>query len=667
MNESENRVIEEMNRLSEQLRIMQREYYVTGNPSQSDQRYDLMFDRLLALEEKYPHLRAPDSPTQRVGSDLTSDLPEVAHTIPVLSLDKAYSAEAVSAWMRKLESQAAQTLSFVVEEKIDGISIVLYYERGVLVRAVTRGNGFVGNDVTANVRTIGSVPLRLSEPVDIAVRGEIYLPKEAFCKLNSAMETAYANPRNLAAGTIRRIRSSDVAKVPLRIFVYEGFFQDDSRQPETHTELLDYLRLLGFRLNPRVFVCTSGDALGSYIERSALERKDLPYEIDGLVVKVNQLKIREVLGYTGHHPRWAIAYKFEAPLAETVVEAIDVQVGRTGRITPVARVVPVKIGGSTVSNVTLHNQDYIEMLELAIGDKVTISKRGDVIPAVEQVVEKNDEGNSTWRLPDVCPSCGSRLQKQGAHHFCRNSQCPDQVYGRLVFFVGKGQMDIDGLGAETIAVLLRKGMVHDIPDLYSLDYSLLEDEPGFGPKKIQLLKQGIEESRKRPFSTVLRSLGIPELGKKAVELLISNGITSVDRLIEIARLQQTEQIVSIKGFGEKTAETILREFSDDRVIERVRRLREAGLRFTEEVREKTENSTLFAGQVWCVTGSFEHFKPRSRATDEIEARGGRTVSSVTGKTTHLLAGSGAGSKLQKAQSLGVEIVSEEEFLRRIGS
>ena len=452
-------VSEEIAQLTGRLREYQQQYYVEASPSVSDRTYDRLLDRLIQLENEHPEYKRADSPSQRVGSDLSVDFPEVEHTIPVLSLDKAYTSQAVLQWIQKSENRGGRGLSFVVEEKIDGVSIVLYYEEGVLIRAVTRGNGSVGNDVTANVRTIGSVPLKLSEPFTMAVRGEVYLPKAEFAVFNAKQEVPYANPRNLAAGTIRRVKSSETALVPLRMFVYEGFWRIGSPRFSSHTQILGALIRLGFRVNPSVGVFASsaatarakadaaglqGVAIGNftdipaYIDKVAEQRKSLGYEIDGLVVKVNELAIREEFGYTEHHPRWAIAYKFEAPEAETKVLAIDVQVGRTGRITPLARVRSVAIGGSVVSNITLHNQDYVDLLELAIGDTVAISKRGDVIPAVERVVEKNEEGNTTWRMPQSCPCCHASLMVKGAHTFCPNAACPDQVLGRINFFYRAG-------------------------------------------------------------------------------------------------------------------------------------------------------------------------------------------------------------------------------------
>ncbi len=673
----------EIERLSRDLHRYQYEYYVLGRPSISDLEYDKLFDRLLALEQEFPDLRRNDSPTARIGSDLTNELPEVSHTIPVLSLDKCYAVPELSSWIEKTESNADMPLSFIIEEKIDGVSIVLYYEEGVLVRGVTRGNGFVGNDVTANIKTIGSIPLRLTKPFTIAVRGEIYLPKDRFQEINAQMEVPYANPRNLASGTLRRVKSSHVANVPLQIFVYEGFSEE---RFETHVGVLETLAELGFRVNPNVgffsrhanpslalrhnsWAVGTFEDIGGYIRKRLEERSRLAYEIDGLVVKVNELSAREQLGYTGHHPRWAIAYKFDAPIGVSTVTSIDIQVGRTGRITPVARIKPVSVGGSTISNVTLHNQDYIDQLELAVGDTVEVSRRGDVIPAIERVIEKNEAGNTTWKMPDFCPSCRNTLSIEGAHHFCTNPQCPDQIRLRIHFFAAKDQMDIENLGPETIDFLIDKQFVKDAADLYSFDYGKLLEFPGFGEKKVALIREGIEKSKSRPFRKVLSSLGIPELGQKAAELLVEAGYDSMEKLFELARNGDSQSLQSIPGIGPKTSESILKELSDERLVALVDRLKKAGVSFAEN-KDRSDDGyegKIFLGQTWCVTGSFEAFKPRDLAMEEVKKRGGRVTGSVTGKTTHLLAGEGAGSKLEKALELGVKVVNESEFLALLRS
>ena len=681
--------IERSKELSRLLTEYQKAYYVQGRPLVSDLEYDRLFDELLLLESQHPDIRKPDSPTQRVGSDLTSDFPEVQHTIPVLSLDKAYSDSEILSWITKTIKNTGENLSFVLEEKLDGFSIVLYYEKGLLTRAVTRGNGFVGNDVTANVKTIYSVPLRLNESVDIAVRGEVFLKKAEFEKINATLTEPYANPRNLAAGTIRRNKSSETAQVPLSIYVYEGFWTEPENLTD-HIQILSRLKALGFPVDPHIsYFCRTKDEASLRLAQAGLDgeagsfddipaaiadrtgtRASLPYEIDGLVVKVNELATREDLGYTEHHPRWAIAYKFEAPQAQTQVLDIDVQVGRTGRVTPMARIRETQLSGSTIRNITLHNQDYVNELELAIGDTVSISKRGDVIPAVENVIEKNEQGNTTWQMPEKCPVCGSVLVRRGAHHFCPNYDCPAQAKGRLAFFCGKGQMDIEGLGARTVEILYDKGFVKTISGLYEFDFNNLRFVEGFGGtegKKIEGIKLALQQSLNTPFRNVLVSIGIPEFGKKAVDLVCDAGFDSMDKLIDLADRNDIEALSAIKGIGPKTAEIIIDGLKSDTVRKLIEDLRKAGLHMEDEKEDGPVLEQIFQGQSWCVTGSFENFNPRTKAMDEIKRRGGTEVSGVSRKTTCLLAGSGAGSKLDKAREFGVRIVTEDEFMKMIGS
>ena len=665
-------------------------YYVKAQPEISDREYDALFDELLELEKKYPQYARPDSPTKRVGSDLDNEFPEVPHPFPMLSLDKVYSSDELAEWMEKTERAAGRPLSFVVEEKVDGSTIVLHYENGVLQRAVTRGNGYVGNDITENVKTIKDIPLRLTEEVSAVFRGEIYIEREDFYKLNAEMDNIYANPRNFAAGSLRRKKSSEVARVPLKSYVYDGYFP--VTDVNEHFLVVHRLYELGFRVFNRLglfsingldvdrygsvlkehpdWVCGDLRELEEFVELWKKEREKLPYDIDGLVVKVNEIDTRDALGYTAHHPRWALALKFEAPQTVSEIEAIDIQVGRTGRVTPVARIKPVWISGAVVRNVTLHNQDYIDALDVAVGDKVAVSRRGEVIPAVEEVVEKNTQGNKTFKMPDKCPVCGTQLIQDGAHIFCPNRRCPERVFNRIAFFAGKGQMDIENLGPETIKKLIELGLVKDIPDIYLFDPDKLLGVEGFGEKKVKLIKEGIEKSKERPFEVVLASLGLDEVGPKVVELLIEAGFDSVDKIIEAAKKKDPEIFTRIEGIGPKTAQKIIEQFNDPEIIELIDKLRKIGLKFAVEKKEEEEKEKypqIFEGQTWCVTGSFENFKPRDLAMEEVKKRGGRVSSQVTGKTTHLLVGENPGSKLDKARKLGVKIVTENEFLRLLKS
>ncbi len=659
-------------------------YYRDAQPEIGDGEYDALFDELQELERHYPEFASPDSPTKRVGSDMDNDFPEVAHPTPMLSLEKVYTTDDLDEWIGKAERDGGGTLSFVVEEKVDGSTIVLHYREGLLVRAVTRGDGYVGNDITENVRTIRDIPLRLRQPVTSVFRGEIYIEKLDFEKFNESTGNIYANQRNFAAGNLRRKRSMGVAAIPLRAFVYEGLNAESDTNEHIH--VLHRLEGMGFRVSDNIgffsrdFSQTSYDSifkdhawfrgdvkrLTSFIQERMEGRELLPYEIDGYVVKVNEYAQRERMGFTAHHPRWAMAYKFEAPQAVSAIENIEVQVGRTGRITPVARIAPVWIAGSTVSNVTLHNQDYILGLDAAIGDRVSVSKRGDVIPAVDDVLEKNDAGNRAFVLPDNCPVCSTRLVRDGAHLFCPNLGCPARVFGRITFFAGRGQMDISNLGSETIRALLDMRLIKDIPDIYTFDPDRLIDVEGFGEKKVMLLREGIEKSRQQPFAVVLTALGLDEVGPKIVELLIEGGYDSIDKLIEASRRQDPELFTRIQGIGPKTARKLIDQLRDPFILGMIDRLRKAGLTFHQTAsREKEDVSQVFYGQVWCVTGSFSHFKPRDRAMEEVKRRGGRVVSSVTGSTSHLLVGENPGSKYEKARKLGTALVYEEDFLKLI--
>lgn len=671
----------EIKRLSAEIQRHEHAYYVLDRSEISDTKFDGLFDTLLELERRHPELAKVDSPTRRVGSDLTQDLPEVEHTVPVLSLDKAYDTVQLERWMTKTKSVDPET-TFVIEEKIDGASILLYYTEGVLTRAVTRGNGRIGNDVTANVRTIHTVPLRLTAPETLAVRGEIFIRRAAFETLNAAVEIPYANTRNYAAGSLRRVKSREVAKIPLEIFVYEGFLFDP---PATHIAVLVRLRELGFRINPETvviqddpksnprpgppidFPVITANTAPAYVENRLANRQELAYDIDGLVLKANKLSTREVVGSTEHHPRWAIAIKLSSPEGVSVVRAITIQVGRTGRVTPIARIDPVLIAGSTITNVTLHNQDYVDSLELAVGDTVAVSKRGDVIPAVERVIHKNPTGDMIWQIPPACPSCGSALTMQGAHSFCPNYVCPEQVRSRLRFFVARDQMDIVGIGPATIDLLVDQGWVKDVADLYRFDLDQLLEIEGFAKRTVTALKTSIETSKGKPFETVLPALGLADVGPKVSNLLLHAGFHDIDSLYaavdSAAADHDTKVFTCIDGIGERTAAGIIDQLRNPANRQLIETLRAHGLRFAGEPPTSPANDdTVFGDQIWCITGSFKAFHPRSTAEDEIRARGGTVTSAVSGTTTHLLTGKGAGSKLTKAREGGIQIVDEQAFL-----
>ncbi len=657
-------------------------YYVLARPEIGDAEYDRMLDELLLLEKRFPEFASPNSATRRVGSDLDNAFPERKHAIPVLSLDKLYDPAEVRQWLLKTASACGRSVGFAVEEKIDGASIVLYYDRGELQYALTRGNGLVGNDVSDNVRTIRQVPLRIAEAGALAVRGEIYITRGDFEHYNAGLDEKYANPRNLAAGSLRNLKSAQAARVPLNVFVYEGFFRNEFSRD--HLQILARLRELRFRVNPQLGFFSDDEGrqrqarnlfteitiapvadLEEYLHRRAAARDEVPYDIDGLVIKVVELDIRQELGFTAHHPRWAMAYKFDAPQGRTELLDVQVQVGRNGRVTPVALLKPVLLSGSTVTRATLHNQDYIDMLELGVGDLVSISKRGDVIPAVEEVLEKSEHHPTVYKLPGHCPFCQLPLVREGAHHFCKNEDCPERRRRALVYFCAKDQMDIETLGERTIAFLFEKGWVRSIPDIYGFDYGRLAGEEGYKGKKIARIRDSVEASKSRPFARVLAALGFEGVATAVVAALIGHGFDSIDKILTIAAQGDWETFAAIDGIGETTAHLLVGHFNKPENLELIARLREAGLQFREKGMAAALIDDSFAGQVWVITGSFEKFNPRSLAAEEIRRHGGRIAENVTSRTTHLLAGANPGSKLAKAMKLKLPIIAESEFLKLI--
>ncbi|CAN2041827.1 DNA ligase [Candidatus Magnetomoraceae bacterium gMMP-15] len=654
--------------LSAEVAKHQHLYFIEAKPEISDNAFDKLFDELLVLEKEFPEFLLPDSPTKKIGSDLDNTFPEVSHDVKMLSLDKCYTIEEIVSWAKKTEKKAGQKLSFVIEEKIDGMSIELTYKNGFLTRAATRGNGITGNDITNNAATIKALPLRLTKPYNISVCGEVFIKKPDFVKLSSKDGSAYDSPRNLAAGSIRRKSSIKTAKIPLDIFIYDGIFSENTDKSD-HWEMLKLLKQLGFKVNPNIKLFNDTEKeFQDFIQQAIIQRDKSIYEIDGLVIKVNEKNAKEILGSTQRYPRWAMAFKFESPETETLIENIVLQIGRLGRATPVAMLKPVKIAGATVTRATLHNQDYINELEIAIDDLVKISRRGDVIPAVERVVEKNAVGNLTWQIPEKCPSCNFSLKKQGAHHFCVNPECPEQIFAQLIHFTSKSGMDIDYLGPKTVKVFIDHNLVKYPEDIYNFDINALNGIERFADKKIALIKAGIEKSKTRPFENILSALGIKDLGTRTINILIKAGFDSADKLINLSKNMEIgiNRLVQIEGIAEITAKSILSNFSNPKLIKTIKALEKAGLKlYTDNAISSLEIPQTMAGQSWCVTGSFEHFKPRDKAKNEIEKKGGKVVSSVSSKTTHLLVGKKSGTKLNKAKKLGIQIVEEQEFINML--
>lgn len=677
-------VKEEIIALRQQIALAQRAYYVDSNPIMSDVEFDVLFDKLSKLESEHPEFYDANSPTAKIGSDIDNELPEREHSVPVLSLDKCYSAEDMLGWIKRTQDKFPSQIELSIEPKIDGSGVVLYYDNGELQYALTRGNGYIGNDITANVKTIRNIPLKISYTGKVAVRGEIYITTKDFEEYNKNYgDNRYANPRNLASGCSRRLKSSEVAECPLRIFVYECF--PENQIFSSHLENMIFMKENGLPVNSYFGFFTSqniNEELRDKINRAfpdstignlknAVEyllkfsqiRKTLDYDIDGLVIKVNDIALREKLGMTEHHPRWAIAYKFDAPTAQTILKGVTFQVGRGGRITPVALLQPVELAGSVISRATLHNEDYIQMLGINIGDTVNISKRGDVIPAVEEVVEKG-ENIEPLSFPEKCPSCASILVKDGAHHFCANSECPKKMLGRLQYFAGRSQMNIESLGDKTLEFLFENKMIIQISDIYTFDFWKLLGTEGYGEKKIRNIFQSVEESKKNPFSVVLASLGLKDIGGKAAEILVNN-FHSVDKIIEVAQKKNLQFFTDIDGFGETLAQSVIDSFNDEKLLEQIKILKNVGLKFAEDEKNEQETNLFLSGTRWVVTGSFATFKPREKAAELIKKYGGEVLSSVSGKTTHLLCGEEAGSKLEKARSVGANIVDEQTFIKMI--
>ncbi|EQA34934.1 DNA ligase (NAD+) [Leptospira inadai serovar Lyme str. 10] len=648
----------EMRVLEKEIRHHQYLYYVKNKPIISDFEFDKKFKRLQSLEHAYPKLMDPASPTLTVGSDLDKDFQKFTHKLPVLSLENTYSEEDLLDWIQKTDPNGL----YSVEWKIDGASLMLYYENGVLANGVTRGTGGVGDDVTDNIRTIRSIPLRLEEDISVYLRGEVYMTYKDFEEFNESYEGKFANPRNLASGSLKQKNSMEVAKRPLRIFTYDAFFPDTKLKFKTHAEVMKRAEDLKFPLPPDTKLIP-GVEVAAAIREFRKKKEKLGFPTDGLVIKLNDLAQRQALGYTSHSPRWARAYKFDSLMKESKIVGIDYAVGRTGKITPRAEIEPINLAGTTVTFATLHNQDYIDELGIGIGATVRVSKRGEIIPAVEEVVIP---GKKVFKIPHICPSCGSQTRKRedSVDQFCPNVECPDRVKNGIIFFCSRKQMDIEGLGEKQIEFLYDQGYIKDLADLYELGKyrEKLLEEDGYGEKSVNLILKGIEDSKKKDFRFVLSSLGLREIGPKVAELLIEHGYESMDSIIEAANSSsKSESLLEIPGIGPSTVEAIVESFTDKRILRLVDRLKKVGVKMKADPIAKADKQP-FAGQTWCVSGSFEHFQPREKAIDLVVFYGGKKVGSVSSKTTHLLAGPGAGSKLEKAKELGVVIVSEEEFL-----
>ncbi|WP_062052283.1 NAD-dependent DNA ligase LigA [Bacillus sp. JCM 19034] len=645
-------------------------YYVLDRPLVSDAEYDQLFQELVKLEAEFPELRTDDSPTVRVGGEVLPYFEKVEHRIPMLSLGNAFSADDLYDFDRRVRQLVGDSVSYTCELKIDGLAVSLQYEQGRFVRGATRGDGTIGEDITENLKTIPAIPLRLREPITIEVRGEAYMPKPSFEKLNEAKEQAgeekFANPRNAAAGSLRQLDPKLAAKRNLSMFTY-AIGLVEGKIFSTHSEGLDYLGELGFRVNRESRRCETIEEVIRYTEEWVEKRAELPYEIDGIVIKVDQLDLQEKLGFTAKSPRWATAFKFPAEEVVTKLEDIELSVGRTGVVTPTALLTPVTVAGTTVKRASLHNEDLIREKDLKLGDYVVIKKAGDIIPEVVNVLpERRDGTQRDFSMPTHCPDCGSelvRLEGEVALR-CINPQCPAQIKEGLIHFVSRNAMNIDGLGERIIVQLFDHDLVRDVADLYKLERDALLALERMGEKSVDNLLQAIEQSKANSLERLLFGLGIRFVGAKAAKTLAIE-FGSIDRLIQA----EEEELVAVNEIGEKMAASIRRYFQKPEVLALITELQRLGVNTNyngpkRQVTNVEEGNSPFAGKTVVLTGKLEQLT-REEAKDRIEALGGKVTGSVSKKTDLVIAGEAAGSKRKKAEQLQIEIWDEAKMLENL--
>lgn len=638
------------------------DYYDLDAPTADDYDYDMQMHELRALEAEFPDLLEPDSPTQRVQGVASGKFEKVAHTVQMASLQDVFSFAEVDAFVARVQ-EAVDDPHFTVEPKIDGLSVSLEYENGVLVRGSTRGDGFTGEDVTANLKTIRSIPLKLTNaPERLEVRGEVYMPRAAFERLSAQQEAAgeqlFKNPRNAAAGSLRQKDSAVTAERRLNIFVF-NLQQVAGEDFTAHSQTIDRLSALGFPMIPYTRTAADCDAIHAAIESIGAQRGDLPYDIDGVVVKVDDLAQREALGATAKYPKWAVAYKFPPEEKVTTLLDIEVQVGRTGVLTPVAVFEPISLAGTSVSRAVLHNQQFITEKDIRIGDKIRVRKAGDIIPEV-LASEEHAPGAVPYLLPERCPVCGAPVSAEGdeAAVRCENPVCPAQIFRSIVHFASKNAMNIDGLGPAIVQQLLDRKLIASPADLYTLTKAQLLSLEGFKDKLAENLLAAIEASKAQPLDRVIGALGIRSIGQQAAVLLCDK-FGSIDAIAAAS----AEEIAEIDGFGAVMAQAVAETFAEPEFRALVETLRARGVRMAYE--KKTVEDTRFAGMTFVLTGTLPTMK-RDEAKALIEAHGGKVAGSVSKKTSVVVAGEDAGSKLTKAQELGVEVIGEAELLARLG-
>jgi len=659
--------------LRDEIRHHEYRYFVLDDPEISDFDFDKLVEQLKKLEAEHPDLITPDSPTQRVGGKPREGVVKVAHSSPMLSLDNTYNEEELRGWERRVhELSGRKDVDYVCELKLDGMSLALVYEGGRLVRGVTRGDGTIGEDVTLNIRTVRSIPLNIPKEKlkkagilpDFEVRGELLMPAASFKKMNEDREarglSLFANPRNATAGTVRQLDASITAQRRLDYFPYI-LLHNGRTYLERHWQTLEALQAAGFKVNQNRALAKNMEEVWKFINGWEAKRETLPYEIDGVDVKVDRTSLQQELGFTGKAPRWAIAYKYAARAGITQIQDIRVQVGRTGKLTPVAELAPVAIGGTTVRNATLHNMDEIERLGVKIGDWVQVERGGDVIPKVAKVIEDKDHprGHKIFHMPDKCPVCGTKVVKTEGEvdYRCVNANCPAKLLGTILHFASRGVMNIDGMGESLVNQLIERGLVKNVADIYALAKKDLLGLERFADKSAQNILDEIEKSKKLPLERVIYGLGIRMVGERTAQFL-GEHFGSMDDLMNASQ----EELEAVNEVGPKIAESIAEFFHEPRNRELVRRLRDAGLTFAGKKRER---GTKLAGKTFVLTGTLAKYS-RDEAKKLIEDAGGKVSGSVSKKTDYVVAGSDAGLKLDKAKELGVPVIEEDEMERLVG-
>ena len=639
-------------------------YYRKDAPVISDYEYDALFRELETLEGDYPEFVTDDSPTRRVGGAVLEKFEKVTHTVPMGSLTDVFSYEELDQYLEKINAELPGA-DYSVEPKIDGLSVALTYENGKLIRGATRGNGLVGEDVTGNIRTIRRVPLTLPEPLTLTVRGEVYMPRAVFAELNAIQESEglplFANPRNAAAGSLRQLDPKIAASRRLDIMIFNlqsGDVYADGRQAETHTETLDRLEALGFHVLPHRKRLSDTQAIHAHVKKLGEMRDELPFDMDGAVIKLDRFEHRRIIGEGTGRPKWAVAFKYPPEEKETTLRDITIQVGRTGVLTPAAELDPVHLAGTTVSRATLHNIDFITEKDIRIGDRVVVRKAGEIIPEiVRRANNEHATGSAAFRMPESCPACGARVVRdadgEGAAVRCVNPACPAQKMRGIIHYASKGCMDIDGLGPQVIAQLLTAGLITDIADLYTLQAADLAALERMGDKSAANLIAAIEASKSAGLERLLCALGIRQVGEVAAAAIARKFGT-----LENVRAASFEDFAAVPDIGDITAENLIEYFANPKNNECIDRLVAAGV---STVAVKTVTADTLTGKTFVLTGTLPHLT-RQEAADKIEAAGGKVASSVSKKTTYVVAGEEAGSKLTRAQELGIPVIDEEALL-----